>query len=219
MTLNSKASNTFKQFGFLYFIKALFNRLITPIVRKTSFYIVAIENHTPVTQNNEDFEVVDKNNLDDFFKRDIKLSEQLKRQLTLFITQNTIAIIIIRDNQIAGWGFVQKSGISKYAGYNYYLTKNIQLLKNLYIEPAFRGRSIGKIINKIRISFISTNNIPIGFVVPSNKYAMRNLEMHGFTKQVFVIDYLWFKKYHKRSLKTINNNLITKTIINGFKNE
>lgn len=216
MSLITKIHNTYKQFGLFYLVKSIFKRLITPIVSKTSFYILAIENHTPV-KNEKNLKIIDVNNLEAFFNSGIKLSKQLKRQLTSFIPQNTIAIIIIKNNQIAGWGFVQQSGISKYGGYDYELPQDVRLLKNLYVEPGFRGKSIGKYINRARIDCMPKNTIPIVFVIPSNKFAIRNLEMYEFRKQVLVKDYSWFNKYHIRSIKVLGEMGITNIITSGFK--
>lgn len=218
MSLNSKILNTYKQFGFFYFVKGFFKRLIAPIVKMTSFYIVTVENHIPEKYKGEII-IVDVNNLENFLSSDINLSEDLERQLGSFIPQNTIAIIIIKDNNIASWGFVQQSGMSKYGGYDYNLPKGVHLLKNLYVEPNYRGQSMGKHINEARISCIPKAAIPTGFVIPSNKFAIRNLEMYGFSKQVFVKDCLWFNIYHTRSLKVLGNKDMANLIISGFKNE
>ena len=214
----SKIHNIYKQFGFLYLIKAFFKRLITPIVKMTSFFIMAIENHLP-EKCGQDIKVINANNLEAFFKSNVKVSKQLEQQLVSFIPQNTIAIIIIRNHKVASWGFVQQSGISKYGGYDYNLPKGIELLKNLFVEPNYRGQSMGKHINEARISCIPKGSIPIVFIIPSNKFAIRNLEMYGFRKQVFVKDYLWFNKYHTRSLKVLGKKDIANLIISEFKNE
>lgn len=214
----SKFYNIYKQFGVLYLIKAFFKRLISPIVKMTSFYILAIENHQPDNYD-QDIKIIDANNLDLFLKSNIKVSKQLEQQLVSFIPQNTMAILIIRDANIVGWGYVQQSGMSKYGGYNYSIPKGTHLLKNLFVNPIFRGQSIGKHINEARINSIPEKITPTVFVIPSNKFAIRNLEMYGFRKQVFVKDYLWFNKYHARSLKALSENEISNTIISGFKDE
>ena len=63
MSLNSKILNTYKQFGFFYFVKGFFKRLIAPIVKMTSFYIVTVENHIPEKYKGEII-IVDVNNLE-----------------------------------------------------------------------------------------------------------------------------------------------------------
>jgi len=214
----SKFYNIYKQFGVLYLIKAFFKRLISPIVKRTSFYILAIENHQPDNYD-QDIKIIDANNLDLFLKSNIKVSKQLEQQLVSFIPQNTMAILIIRDANIVGWGYVQQSGMSKYGGYNYSIPKGTHLLKNLFVNPIFRGQSIGKHINEARINSIPEKITPTVFVIPSNKLAIRNLEMYGFRKQVFVKDYLWFNNYHARSLKALSDNEISNTIISGFIDE
>ena len=218
MSLNSNILNTYKQFGFFYFVKGFFKRLIAPIVKMTSFYILAIENHTH-KENNEDTQVLNIDNLDDYFKNGINLNKKLKQQLLSFLPQNTFAVLVLRDMNIAGWGYVQQSGMSKYGGYNYHIPIKTHLLKNLFVEPDYRGQSIGKIINQSRINNIPEEITPIVFVIRSNNFAIRNLEMYGFSKQVFVKDYLWFNKYHARSLKVLGNKDMANLIISGFKNE
>ena len=214
----SKIYNSYKQFGLFYLVVAIFKRLISPIARISSNYVLAIENHVPV-KNNDDIQVIDIKNLDFFLKTNVKLSKQLKRQLLSFLPQNTIAIIIVRAEIVPGWGFVQQTNISKYAGYNYSIPEGTHLLKNLFVEPEFRGQSLGKRINKARINSIPEKITPTVFVIPSNKFAIRNLEMYGFRKQVFVKDYLCFNKYHARSLKVLGKKDIANLIITGFKDE
>ncbi|WP_299111130.1 hypothetical protein [uncultured Winogradskyella sp.] len=177
---------------------------------------MAIDGHNPVKLD-MDFIVVNANNLEQFLNGEIAFSDKMKRQLLSFIPQSTIAIVMVRDKEVAGWGFVQKANLSKYAGYDYMIPKGTHLLKNLFVEPDFRGQSIGKDINLARVNSIPDHILPTVFVVPSNKYAIRNLEMYGFSKQVYVKDYLWFNKYHKRSLRVIGENDIAKVIISGFK--
>ena len=218
MSVNSKIYNTYMQFGFLYITKGFFKRLIAPIVKMTTFYILVIEDHIP-TSNTEEIKVLDSNNIDAFLNSGFELSKHLKRQLVSFLPKNSIAVLVIRDGQVAAWGFIQQSGLSKYAGYDYDIPNSFHLLKNLFVEPAFRGQSIGKLINEARINCIPEKSYPTVFVIPSNKFAIRNLEMYGFRKQVFVKDYLWFNKYHARSLKALSENEISNTIISGFKDE
>jgi hypothetical protein len=218
MILKSKIHNIYLQFGFKYLINSVIKRLLSPIVKKTSFYVLAIEDHTP-SKNKEEIFVVDNKTIDVFFKTGIKVNKQLERQLLSFLPHNQLAVIIKKDNQIAGWGFIQQTGFSKYASYNYRIPESTHLIKNLFVETKFRGQSIGKQINIARINIIPKGITPTVFVIPSNKYAIRNLEMYGFKKQLLVKDYLWFNIYHLRTFKIIIENLVTNLIITGFKNE
>lgn len=208
----------YKQFGFYYIVQTVLKRIVSPIIKRSSFYIVAIENHKSSALPDSVI-TISKETKDEFLKQNYICSSDFERQLNSFLGNGTIALAVIRNKEVAGWGFVQNKGDYKFANYYYKIPTKVWILKNLFILPKFRGQSIGKIINQARISIIDDDNIPLGFVIPFNKYAIRNLEMFGFTKHVFVKDSLWFKKNHKRKIQLLKDNNIALTIKQGLENE
>lgn len=218
MRFYSKTINLYKQFGFVYILKTIIKRIISPFVKVSSFYIVAIESHksSPLSKS---VLLIRQETKDGFFDKNLTYTEVFNRQLNSFLDDGAIAVVVVMDKEVAGWGFVQNKGVYKFANYIYKIPLGISILKNLYIVPKFRGQSIGKIINQARLNIIEDNYTPLGFVIPSNKYAIRNLEMYGFVKQLYVKDYLWFNTLHSRKLKRLKENNIVLTIEKGFKNE
>ena len=160
--------------------------------------------------------MVDHENVREFLASDDDVNVDLKRQLESFIPNNAYAVIVRIEKSIAGWGFVQKAGLSKYGGGDYIIQENTYLLKNLFVLPEYRGQSIGKAINMERINTIPNGVTPIVFVLTSNRFAIRNLEMFGFSKCVLIKDYLFFGRIHKRVIKKLNSGNIVDSIISGF---
>ncbi|MFB0925839.1 MAG: GNAT family N-acetyltransferase, partial [Vicingaceae bacterium] len=121
------------------------------------------------------------------------------------------------NNELAAWGFVQTKGTYKYGSYFYDLPESVHMLKNLYVKPNYRGMSLGKKINEARINAIPEGCIPCVFVIPENKYAIRNLKLYGFQEQLKISHTSWFKKYTYTRLQLIHDTKLNKIIIKGFK--
>ena len=93
------------------------------------------------------------------------------------------------------------------------------MLKNLYVKPKYRGRSLGKLINEARINNIPESYIPCVFVLPENRYAIRNLKMYAFEECLKVSHITWFKTIKKTKIKKLKNNKTAQLLLNGFRNE
>ncbi len=206
--------NTYKQFGASYLAKKLLTKIITPVYKSTSFYVLSVQER-PAFSENKHIIVYDATTIEKLEKSNIELPTALDRQINNFIVKSRV-ILYILDDQVAGWGFVQESGISDYAQYKFRVPSQTELLKNLYVLPEFRGKSIGKYINEHRIKTVPKGKIPIVFVMTENKYAIRNLEMFGFKKQVKVVDKLWFRNKHKRNITLLSDHSSAEIIESGF---
>lgn len=206
-----------KQFGSRYLFQVFIKRIVSPIKKSNSFYILVIENHIPQTLSS-DVELIEQGMEDLFIQENDHCSNDLKRQLKTFLLDETFAVVVKKKGKVAGWGFVQRSGVSMYAGNSYHIPKYTHLLKNLFVEPEYRGQSIGKTINRARINCIPEKTTPTVFVIPSNKFAIRNLEMYGFEKQVYVKNTLWLNKYTKRKIKLLKQGNVALTIEKGLRN-
>lgn len=169
----------------------------------------------PDFSENEKIKVFDAKSIEQLKGSNIDLPSALSRQINNFI-ENSRVVLYILDNQIAGWGFVQESGISDYAQYKFRIPSQTELLKNLFVIPSFRGKSIGKYINEHRIKTVSEDKIPIVFVMTENKYAIRNLKLFGFKMQVKVVDKVWFGNRHKRNITLLSNHSSAEKIESGF---
>jgi ribosomal protein S18 acetylase RimI-like enzyme len=56
------------------------------------------------------------------------------------------------------------------------------IVKNLLILPAYRGRKLGQKLNAARLAMIPAGTTPVGFIIPENRYAIRNWEELGFQR-------------------------------------
>lgn len=213
--MSSKLVNTYKQFGSRYLFKAALKRLCAPLIKTSEFYLLAVEKHSP-TAIHPSVKTYNSDSIDQLLQSDVNIPEDLKRQISNFIHESTL-IVYLKDLEVCGWGFVQNFGLSLYAGYNYEIPLGIALFRNLIVKPKYRGKSLGKVINEARLNCIQSGVIPIGFVIPSNRYALRNLNMYGFEIQLKVKDTLWLSKIHKRKITIIKPGVISELIKSGFK--
>lgn len=209
--------NSYKQFGIFYIIKAALKRAAAPLIKTSEFYLLAVEKHSP-TAMPPSVKIYNSNSIDQFLQSGVNIPEDLKRQISKFIHESTL-IVYLDDLEVCGWGFVQTKGISDYASYKYYIPQNTQLLKNLYVNPVYRGKSIGKIINEQRLNCIPMSVTPTVFVMVANKYAIRNLQLYDFEIQLKVKDSLWLNKINKRKITIIKPGAISDLIKSGFKDE
>lgn len=209
--------NKYKQFGLLYLVKAALNRLISPVFKSSAFYILAVEHHHPQKHSNASIQVFTKSNIESIESGRFEVPAELKRQISKFIEHSTL-VVYLDQASVWGWGFVQSSGIALYARYEYQIPERGMLLKNLFVLPEHRGKSIGKVINKERLNCIPKDKTPLVFVVVSNKYAIRNLKMYGFEIQLRVDDFLWFNRFHSRKVQALRKGALTTLIKSGFEN-
>jgi GNAT superfamily N-acetyltransferase len=163
-----------------------------------------------------DVEIVDKGDLTNFLANEAKVNATLRRQLEAFIPLDSYAVIARHNGAVAGWGFVQRSGKSKYGQYEYSIPEDAHLLKNLYVLPDYRGKSIGKAINLARVSSVPEGTRPIVFVIPDNRVAIRNLEMFGFKKVLLVKDRFILRSVHQREIRMQENSSASQRIRSGF---
>ena len=204
-----------RQFGYLSTLKTVFKTLLRPIFIISQFQILIIKNHK-CTAVNCSVGLITSEKLNQWNEKNEIDGVEYER-FSKFIKNNCIGYYIEIENELAAWGFVQTIGTYKYGSYFYDLPENVHMLKNLYVKPNFRGLSLGKKINEARINAIPEGFIPIVFVIPENKYAIRNLKLYGFQEQLKISHTSWFKKYTYTSLELIQDTKLNKIIIKGFK--
>ena len=204
-----------RQFGYLSTLKTVFKTLLRPIFKISEFKILIIKNHK-CTAVNGFVGLITSEKLNQWNEKNEIDGVEYER-FSKFIKSNCIGYYIEIENELAAWGFVQTKGTYKYGSYFYNLPESVHMLKNLYVRPNFRGMSLGKKINEARINAIPEGCIPCGFVIPENKYAIRNLKLYGFQEQLKISHISWFKKYTYTRLQLIQDNKLNEIIIKGFK--
>lgn len=210
-------NNRIKQYGVLNTLKSIFYYLLKPVLLKRNYEILIIENHR-FSIEIDDVKTIDASILNQWLNTNQISSLEYNRFLN-FINTDCLGYYIEVENKLAAWGFVQTKGKYKYGEYYFELPQNVQMLKNLYVKPHYRGMSLGKKINEARINGVPDSYIPCGFVIPENRFAIRNLKMHGFEVVLSVTHTKWFNSFTKTRIKTIRQGKCSKMLIGGFQNK
>jgi len=210
-----KFKDRIKQFGFFTTIKTSFYYLIRHVVRIESYIILIIEDHEK--SSIDDLVSIMTSEKIENWKKNKFISKKDFVRFMKFLNSGCIGYYIEIENELAAWGFVETKGVYQYGKYLYKIPYRMHILKNLFVRPKFRGMSLGKHINKARINSIPDGYIPCGFVVPENRFAIRNLKMFGFEEYLTISNITLFKTFEKAKIKTLKNDEMTKLIISGFK--
>lgn len=212
-----KFKDRIKQFGFVATLKNTFFFLIRNIVRVDSYIVLIIENHRCSSIDDRVFNIT--NEKIELWTKMGFISEKESTRFQKFLNLGSIGYYIEIQNELAAWGFVETKGSYQYGKYFYQIPESMHILKNLFVRPKYRGMSLGKYINEARINNVPDSFIPCGFVVPKNRYAIRNLKMYGFKEYLKISHISWFKSFKKIKIQILENNKSSQLIISGFKNE
>ena len=211
----NKIVNRYKQFGFIWLLKTILFYPIRYIYHKKNFVIVALNKRTQNTVNNKIVEL-SKKLIQDYLNKGIISNNESKKFSTL-LNQNSEGYILFENDELAAYGFVQKTGHYFYGKNNLYtIPPEVNIFKNLYVKPKFRGMSLGNKINVARIQGVPYDIIPVVFLVSENVIALRNLKSLGFVEYISIENILLFNKIYKRNINVLNSDTITEKILTGF---
>lgn len=212
-----KIINIYKQYGLVSLFKRIPYTLIRKLYKLNKHTVYIIANHKSKAYQN-DVEIMDMLKINEWLENN-KIDKTEAVRFKNFLQTNCIGYYIELNNELGAWGFVQTEGIYQYGTYNYELPENVQMLKNLFVKPNFRGMSLGKKVNKARINAIPNSCIPCGFVIPENRFAIRNLKMLGFKEVLSVSHVNWFKYFTKTRIKVFKTDKFSDLLMSGFQNK
>ena len=211
-----KLINKYKQYGTIVTINRIIKAVIRPVFWVDKNIVMAIKYHKPYQEQNKYILKITKNIIDEYSSNG-KLSKNEANNINNYILEGCKGFIALYDREIAGYAFVQTHGIYTF-GYSGSLKipEKVAILRNLFVFEKFRGKSIGKILNIERINSIPEGYTPVGFVIPENRYAIRNLKYCGFEELMIVKITTIFYKWSR--LKIINKkyDILTDNLIKGL---
>tara|TARA_B100000780_G_C21049131_1_gene421238 strand:+ start:88 stop:729 length:642 start_codon:yes stop_codon:yes gene_type:complete len=210
-----KLLDLYKQFGVKGIIERVFNKLISPIYKSTEVIVLFISKERE-SETDSSVKLMTNEKVTEWLRNNYINDSEAKKFIN-FLASECIGYYIEINNELAAWGFVQTKGTYKYGSYFYDLPESVYMLKNLFVKPNYRGLSLGKKINEARINAIPKGCIPCVFVIPENKYAIRNLKLYGFQEQLKISHTSWFKKYTYTRLQLIHDTKLNEIVIKGFK--
>lgn len=195
-----------KQYGFRKSSLLLLKKPIKVLYFSKSRYVMIKPNHNPISKAS----IVQRLSKNQF------PNHRETQKWDSFLDNGCVGFYVQVGKELAGWGFIQSSGSYKYGDYFYEIQEGFSVLKNLYIDPAYRGKKLGPKINEARINAIPPNDVPIGFVLCENRFAIRNLEIMGFQKVLMVTNFEIFGLIKWHSIERLSTSSVVDQIIKGF---
>lgn len=206
-----------KQFGFVNAVRQLIRFFIRPIYIKNEDIVGAIIQRKPIPPELYSnvmpltIELISAN------RTKWGIDDKMVSVWKELLESGCKGFVVEKDGKIAGYGFVQFTGIYRFGRTGkFMIPHSITVLKNLFVDYKYRGQGIGKQINAARIASIPENCIPIGFVIPENKYAIRNLKMYGFEEILKIKRSIWLGRWVREKIHIYCNNSLTNLIISGL---
>jgi len=216
--LQEKWGDRVRQFGVAAAFRQVLRALIRPIIRTDREFVLAIpngkENHPApwpdvhelvpqaITQAEEDGA--------------IRSSEAAR--LNGFLAEGCRGFVAKVGESFAGYALIQPDGMYTFGpGGRFEIPSDMMVLKNLFVLPSFRGRSLGKKLNQTRLAAIPSNRIPTVFVMCENRYAVRNLKLAGFEKMLLVTVRRWFGSWVTQRVHVLCHCPAADKLVDGFR--
>jgi ribosomal protein S18 acetylase RimI-like enzyme len=219
--IKNKLLNRIKQFGILVASKQIIFAIFRPILEVSREVVLVIpdKNHRMNRLKYPDIYEVDKSILEELERRN-ELTENQAIRFNKFLSENCKGFISKYNNVLSGYVFLQMGGVYTYGRSKgrYKIPDNTLIVKNLFVDPEFRGKSIARKLISTSINNLSEDLIPTTFVLVENKPALKNFKSVGFEEVLILYLITWFGKWTKiRIVKTINKSNITDKIVFGLK--
>jgi GNAT superfamily N-acetyltransferase len=212
-----KLLNRFHQFGFLPSCVQMARAIARPMRQVNHYLILAVTDHQPdvLSKYSEVFEMKTEDVMAASKRED--LDERQRKLLLRFLEDGCCGFALMAKDRLAGYAFVQPAGTYIFGGSGrFQVPEKMMMLKNLFVFPDFRGHALGKKLNQARLASIPAEHTPIVFVIPENRFAIRNLKMYGFEEIMIVTRKSWFKKWTIHSIRILNDCHISDCLIRGF---
>lgn len=215
--LKEKWFDRVKQYALPASFRQVARAMIRPLYLKNEDIVLAIIDHRPKQCDNDRISILTPSVIDAGNNKWGLPKERLDRLRALLTNKDCAGFIVEKDGQLAAYAFVQFTGIYNFGrSGSFLIPNNFAVLKNLYVFSQFRGGSIGKDLNLKRLSSILEGATPLGFVIPENRYALRNLKMFGFTEIVKVKRTTWLYRFTKQKVTTIMDIPISDQVRSGL---
>jgi ribosomal protein S18 acetylase RimI-like enzyme len=215
--------NKIRQFGYRATITRLLRAVIRPVVRIRDDIILAL----PGKRNNTEY-------IAEILPLSMKVAEDLIKSKRIsngevnkfnnLLSSGSSGFYADINGNVAGYAFLQRNGNYKFgSGGRFVIPNNMVILKNLYVFPEYRGKSLAKELMKARLAAIPENIIPVVFVAPDNRYTIRNLKSLGFCEFISVRVVTFFGKWTKHRITEVfiskkEWKIITDQLIVGLSN-
>lgn len=194
-----------KQYGWRSSISQLLRASIKKIYLCNKDIVFIIPNFLGYEFKDNTIRTMDSDRIDQADKQGALNPTQVSL-LKQFISCGCKGIYKQINGKMAGYAWVQFTGEYSFGTSGKMLIPDgFAVMKNLYVFPEFRGRGIGQELNAARLSLVPAGICPVGFIIPENKYAIRNWEKYGFTRVASIRLSRWLFGTWKLKIVKLNN--------------
>lgn len=121
-----------------------------------------------------------------------ELDLEQAKLLSGFIGAGCLGLCAEVEGALAGYAWVQLEGAYTFGRTGHMsIPPRHALFKNLFVSPVYRGMGLGQKLNAARLALVPSEYTPVVFIIPDNRYAIRNWENYGFRKVIAIKRWKW----------------------------
>lgn len=134
------------------------------------------------------------------------LKENEIQLLAGFLAEGCHGICAEINGKLAGYAWIQFEGEYRFGRTGQMIIPpNYAMVKNLLVFPEYRGCKLGQKLNVARLAQIPSGHIPVAFIIPENRFSIRNWEKYGFQRVLQVKRWSWFRGPWRMHIERLAN--------------
>jgi len=121
-----------------------------------------------------------------------------------FLKEGSKGVFADVEGKLAGYAWIQFEGVYRFGiTGKFNIPSKYAVMKNLYVFPMHRGHKVSTKLNAARLALIPAGHTPVVFIIPENKYAIRNWAQYGFRRILSVKRWRWICGSWKMCIKRL----------------
>lgn len=205
-----------RQYGLRVAVSQLFRAVFRRIYEVNRDTVFIIPDFAGCTNQDLSITVLSRQRIEQYFVSG-ELDGTQARLLTGFIDEGCIGVCAEVNGKLAGYAWVQLEGVYSF-GRTGRMTIPPQhaVFKNLFIMPEFRGQRLGQKLVDARLSLCTPGSIPMTFIMPENRYSIRNWHKHGAKPVIAVIRWRWLGGKWQMRLTRLSDHTQTDALLKAI---
>lgn len=128
--------------------------------------------------------------------------------LSGFLAEGCRGVCAKIDGKLAGYGLVQFEGEYQFGRTGrMIIPPNHVIVKNLLVFPDYWGHKLGKKMTEALLALIPSGCLPVGLIIPENRFAIRNWEKYGFQQVLQIKRWRWFRGHWQMHVERLADGL------------
>lgn len=218
--LKDKILNRFKQYGIFSAIKQIVKAMLRPFYRSSSDYIFILPDFNGHELKDITLGKVSVRRIKQGIAEG-RLQPNEAETFLDFIESGCKGIYIEFQGVIAGYAWLRFSGVYSFGNTGkLIINDSFVIIKNVFVFPEFRGMGLNRKLNAGCLALIPKGKIPVIFIIPENRFAIRNSEIFGFQKVLLIKRWKWFFSSWKMRINRLSDiehaKVLEKALIDGM---